>query len=282
MTIGGYELKVIETGSFALDGGAMFGVVPKPLWQKTNQPDELNRITLNARNLLLSSSSQNILIDTGIGSHWDEKFIKIYGVDYSEYTQRKSFEQSGVDPEKITDVILTHLHFDHTGGSTYFKDGKWLPTFPNATYHVQKKHFDWALNPSERDRASFIKERFLPLMEEGILKLWEEKIFNEHIELIEVNGHTFHQQLVKISDSSNTLLYCGDLIPTSSHIPVPYVMGYDLQPLVTVNEKKGILPRAVEENWMLFFEHDAFGVASTVAKTDRGFTMKEKFSVLPK
>ncbi len=282
MTIGGYELKVIETGSFALDGGAMFGVVPKPLWQKTNPPDELNRITLNARNLLLSSSSQNILIDTGIGSYWDEKFIKIYGVDYSEYTQKKSFEQNGIDPEKITDVILTHLHFDHTGGSTYFKDDKWQPTFPNATYHVQKKHFDWALNPSDRDKASFIKERFMPLMNEGILKLWEEKTFNDSIELIEVNGHTFHQQLVKISDSSNTLLYCGDLMPTSSHIPVPYVMGYDLQPLVTVNEKKEILPRAVEENWMLFFEHDAFGVASTVAQTDRGFAMKEKFSVLPK
>lgn len=282
MNIGGYELKVIETGSFALDGGAMFGVVPKPLWQKTNPPDELNRIALNARNLLLSSSSQNILIDTGIGSYWDEKFIKIYGVDYSEYTQKKSFEQNGIDPEKITDVILTHLHFDHTGGSTYFKDDKWLPTFPNATYHVQKKHFDWALNPSERDRASFIHNRFMPLMNEGILKLWEEKTFNDYIELLEVNGHTFHQQLVKISDSSNTILYCGDLIPTSSHIPVPYVMGYDLQPLVTVNEKKEILPRAVEENWMLFFEHDSFGVASTVAKTDRGFAMKEKFRVLPK
>lgn len=282
MTIGGYELKVIETGSFALDGGAMFGVVPKPLWLKTNPPDDLNRIALNARNLLLSSPSQNILIDTGIGSHWDEKFIKIYGVDYSEYTQKKSFEQTGIDPEKITDVILTHLHFDHTGGSTYFKDDKWLPTFPNATYHVQKKHFDWALNPSERDKASFIHNRFMPLMNEGILKLWEENTFNDYIELLEVNGHTFHQQLVKISDSSNTLLYCGDLIPTSSHIPIPYVMGYDLQPLVTVNEKKEILPRAVEESWMLFFEHDAFGVAATVAKTDRGFSMKEKFSVLPK
>ncbi|MDP2039475.1 MAG: MBL fold metallo-hydrolase [Ignavibacteria bacterium] len=282
MTIGRYELKVIETGSFALDGGAMFGVVPKPLWQKTNPPDELNRIALNARNLLLSNSSQNILIDTGIGSYWDEKFIKIYGVDYSEYTQKKSFEQNGIDPEKITDVILTHLHFDHTGGSTYFKDDKWLPTFPNATYHVQKKHFDWALNPSERDKASFVKERFMPLMNEGILKLWEGKTFNDYIELLEVNGHTFHQQLVKISDSANTLLYCGDLIPTSSHIPIPYVMGYDLQPLVTVNEKKEILPLAVEENWMLFFEHDAFSVASTVAKTDRGFAIKEKFSVLPK
>ncbi|MFA7421628.1 MAG: MBL fold metallo-hydrolase [Melioribacteraceae bacterium] len=281
MTIGPYELKVIETGSFALDGGAMFGVVPKPLWQNTNPPDELNRITLNARNLLLKSNSQNILIDTGIGSGWDEKFNRIYGVDYSEYTQKKSFEQNGVDPEKVTDVILTHLHFDHTGGSTYNKDGKWFPTFPNATYHVQKKHFEWALNPSERDKASFIHDRFIPLMNEGILKLWEDKVFNEHIELIIVNGHTFNQQLVKITDSSNTLLYCGDLIPTSSHIPIPYVMGYDLQPIVTVNEKKELLPRAVDENWLLYFEHDAFGVASTISKTDRGFSIKEKLTVLP-
>lgn len=281
MIIGRYKLKVIETGSFALDGGAMFGVVPKPFWQMTNPPDELNRITLNARNLLLSKGNENILIDTGIGNYWDEKFSRIYGVDYSEFSQKKSFEQNGIEPEKVTDVILTHLHFDHTGGSTYFKDGKWLPTFPNATYHIQKKHFEWALNPSERDKASFIKERFMPLMNEGILKLWEEKTFNEHIELIEVNGHTFHQQLVKISDTSTTLLYCGDLIPTSSHIPVPYVMGYDLQPLVTVNEKKELLPKAVDENWFLFFEHDAFGVASTVTKTDRGFVVKEKFAELP-
>jgi glyoxylase-like metal-dependent hydrolase (beta-lactamase superfamily II) len=259
----------------------MFGVVPKPLWQNTNPPDELNRITLNARNLLLKSDSQNILIDTGIGSGWDEKFNRIYGVDYSEYTQKKSFEQNGIDPEKVTDVILTHLHFDHTGGSTYNKDGKWLPTFPNATYHVQKNHFEWALNPSERDKASFIHDRFMPLMNEGILKLWDDSGFNEHVELIVVNGHTFNQQLVKITDSSNTLLYCGDLIPTSSHIPIPYVMGYDLQPIVTVNEKKELLPRAVEENWLLYFEHDAFGVASTVIKTERGFSIKEKLTVLP-
>ncbi|MEW6654465.1 MAG: MBL fold metallo-hydrolase [Bacteroidota bacterium] len=281
MTIGGYKLEVIETGSFALDGGAMFGVVPKPFWQMTNPPDELNRITLNARNLLLRSEKQNILIDTGIGNYWDEKFNRIYGVDYSEFSQQKSFEHAGVAPEKVTDVILTHLHFDHTGGSTYLKDGNWLPTFPNAAYHIQKKHFEWALNPSERDKASFIKERFIPLVKEGILKLLEDSTFNDNIEFIVVNGHTFHQQLVKISDSSKTVLYCGDLIPTSSHIPVPYVMGYDLQPLVTVNEKKELLPKAVEENWLLFFEHDAFCAASTITKTDRGFAVKEKFAELP-
>lgn len=281
MTIGGYKLKVIETGSFALDGGAMFGVVPKPFWQMSNPPDELNRITLHARNLLLSKENQNILIDTGIGNYWDEKFARIYGVDYSEYSQQKSFEQNGIDPEKVTDVILTHLHFDHTGGSTYFRDGKWLPTFSNAKYHIQKKHFEWAIEPSERDKASFIKERFMPLMDEGILKFWEDSDFNDNIQLIVVNGHTFYQQLVKISDSSKTLLYCGDLIPTSSHIPVPYVMGYDLQPIVTVKEKKDILPKAVDEEWLLFFEHDAFGVASTIIKTDRGFIVKDKITELP-
>ncbi|KAF0153000.1 MAG: beta-lactamase domain-containing protein [Ignavibacteria bacterium] len=282
MTIGPYKLDIIETGSFALDGGAMFGVVPKLFWQMTNPPDELNRITLNARNLLLSAENQNILIDTGIGNFWDEKFNRIYGVDYSEFSQQKSFEKAGVDPEKVTDVILTHLHFDHTGGSTYLKDGNWLPTFPNAVYHIQKKHFEWAINPSEKDKASFIKERFMPLMNEGILKLWEDSEFNDYVELIVVNGHTFNQQLVKISDSSNTVLYCGDLIPTSSHIPVPYVMGYDLQPLITLNEKKDLLPKASEENWYLFFEHDSFAVASTVTKNERGFAVKEKLTELPK
>jgi glyoxylase-like metal-dependent hydrolase (beta-lactamase superfamily II) len=281
MKIGKYDLRVVETGSFVLDGGAMFGVVPKMLWQNTNPPDEMNRITLHARNLLLVSDTKKILIDTGIGSFWDSKFIRIYHVDYAE-NQLSSLEKHGINPSEITDVLLTHLHFDHTGGSTTFQDGRWLPTFPNATYHVQKKHFEWAQNPSERDRASFIGERFLPIMNEGILNLIDgEKQIDDEIEFLVINGHTFSQQLVKISDSSNTVLYCGDLMPTSSHIPLPYVMGYDLQPILTVEEKKNILPQAVDKNWLLFFEHDPLFVAASVMKNEKGFFAKEKFENLP-
>lgn len=281
MKIGKYELKVIETGMFALDGGAMFGVIPKPLWQNGNPPDEINRIALSARNLLLISDSRKILIDTGIGTNWDEKFRRIYNVDYSKHPQQQSLAAYGINASEITDVILTHLHFDHTGGSTILQDGKWIPAFPNAKYYVQKKHYEWAMNPSERDRASFIQDRFVPLMNEGFLTLLNTTTFDDEIEMILINGHTFAQQMVKISDSVNTVLYCGDLFPFSTHIPLPYVMGYDLQPIVTVQEKKMILPRAVEENWILFFEHDPFGIAATVKQTEKGIVVKEKFTGLP-
>ncbi len=281
MQIGKYKLSSIETGNFALDGGAMFGVVPRPLWEKTNPPDEMNRITLGARLLLLQSGSRKILVDTGLGNNWDEKFKRIYRVDQSQKSLSTSLLQKNVEPEDITDVIITHLHFDHTGGSTKFVDGKWIPTFPNAKYYVQRKHFEWAKNPSDRDRASFFPNRFLPLYEYGMLELLDNQTqLDDEIELLVINGHTFSQQMVKVSDSSNVLLYCSDLMPCTSHIPIPYVMGYDLQPLVTVEEKKTILRRAVDENWILFFEHDPVTVAAAVQHTEKGFSVKEKFEQL--
>lgn len=279
MKIGKYNLHVIESGSFSLDGGAMFGIIPKPLWQSSNPSDEMNRIKLFTRNLLLVSDSKKILVDTGIGEFWDEKFKRIYDLDYF-ISESNNLNKLNINHEEITDVILTHLHFDHTGGSTKFENGKWIPTYPNAKYHIQQKHFEWALNPSERDRGSFIKERFLPLAEEGLLNLKSEITFDNEIEFIIVNGHTFSQQLVKISDGSQTLLYCGDLLPLSTHIQLPYVMSYDLQPLVTVQEKKDILQKAIERNWMLFFEHDPFHVAATVSKNDKGFIAGKKFNGL--
>lgn len=280
MKIGKYTLHEIETGFIGLDGGAMFGVVPKPLWEKTNPCDELNRVTLNTRCLLLKSNDRNILIDTGIGDNWEDKFKHIYRVEYSNILS-ESLKKSGTSFEQITDVILTHLHFDHTGGSTKLENGKWIPAFPNAQYHVQKKHFDWAINPSERDRASFIQNRFMPLIENGVLNLIDgENRFDDEIEFILINGHTFGQQMVKISDSSNTLLYCGDLMPFSSHIPIPFIMGYDLQPIETVNEKRMILPRAVAEEWKIYFEHDPFFAVATVSKNEKGFFAKEKFEKL--
>ena len=254
MKIGKYEIKVLHTGTFALDGGAMFGIIPKIMWSRINPPDEQNRITLGAKVLLLESESKKILIDTGFGLNWDEKFNNIYRVDNSINTLANSLMTENIKEDEITDVMLTHLHFDHTGGSTRLENGKWVPTFPNAKYHVQKKHFDWALNPSEKDRASFITNRFLPLAENGILSFIDgEEEFDEHIKFLPVNGHTFSQQMIKISDQSDTLIYCGDLFPTSSHIPIPYVMGYDLEPLVTIAEKKKVLPQAINENWKLFF-----------------------------
>jgi glyoxylase-like metal-dependent hydrolase (beta-lactamase superfamily II) len=280
MKIGKYTLHEIEAGYIGLDGGAMFGVVPKPLWEKSNPCDESNRVTLDTRCLLLKGDNRNILIDTGIGDNWDEKFKQIYRVDYTN-TLAASLQKAGVAYEQITDVILTHLHFDHTGGSTRLEEGKWVPTFPNALYYVQKKQFDWAVNPSERDRASYIQPRFMPLVENGMLTLIDgNNQFEDGIDFIVINGHTFGQQMVKISDSASTLLYCGDLMPFSSHIPAPYIMGYDLQPVVTLNEKKEILPRAAAEEWKLYFEHDPYFAMATVGKNEKGFFAKEKFGKL--
>lgn len=279
MKIGKYELHVLETGSFGLDGGAMFGIIPKPLWSKFNPADELNRVTLHARNLLLVSESKKILIDSGIGGSWDEKFTKIYRLDLSVNTKQNSFYKLGLKPEDITDVLLTHLHFDHTGGSTTFIDGVWVPTYPNAKYHVQKKHFEWAINPSDRDRGSFIQNRFMPLHKEGLLNFIDGEVpFDDEIDFLLINGHTFFQQMVKIHDTSNTILYCGDLFPFTSHIPLPYVMGYDLQPLITVQEKKKILPMAIEENWKLFFEHDPEVLMATVSQTPAGFSINDVYT----
>jgi glyoxylase-like metal-dependent hydrolase (beta-lactamase superfamily II) len=280
MKIGKYQIHLIISGYFYLDGGAMFGIIPKPLWEKTNPADEANRVKLATRNLLLVSDNKKILIDTGMGRKWSKKSLEIYRVEQSYQPFEELLEKLSLKPGDITDVILTHLHFDHTGGSTEMIDGKLLPTFSNAKYHVSEKNFNWAMNPSERDTGSYIKDNFLPLHENGVLFFTKEKFFDNGIELLEVNGHTFGMQLVKISDSSNTILFCADLFPFSSHIPIAYVMGYDLQPLVTIEEKKRILSKAVDENWILCFEHDPFYPFATVQKTETGFRAKEKSNEL--
>src|SRR5690554_310364 len=279
MKIGKYSLHIINSGYFGLDGGAMFGIIPKTLWQKTNPPDDANRIKLATRNLLLVNESRKILIDTGMGNKWDEKSKNIYAIQGNSL--KETLKQQNISPDEITDIILTHLHFDHTGGSTEIENGRIVPAFPNAKYYVQKKNYAWAINPSDRDRGSYLKNNFQPLMDEGVLQLIDgEKFFDDEIELIIFNKHTFAQQLIKISDSSNTIFYCADLFPTTSHIPLPYVMGYDLQPLVTVNEKRKILTKALEEEWKLLFEHDPETVMATVLKDEKGFKVKEKFNHL--
>jgi glyoxylase-like metal-dependent hydrolase (beta-lactamase superfamily II) len=278
MKLGKYSVHIIESGYFGLDGGAMFGIVPKPLWENTNPPDNENRIKLATRNLLLVSDSKKILVDTGMGNKWNDKNKEIYAIDQESVSLEQSLSKINLKPADITDVILTHLHFDHTGGSTILNNDKLEPAFPNATYYVQKENYQWAVNPSERDKGSYIKDNFVPLKEAGVLMEIEgEKKFDDEIDFIIVNGHTFGQQLLKLSDSSNTFLYCCDLFPTTSHIPLPYVMSYDLQPLVTVEEKKKILRMAVDENWKLFFEHDPETAFATITATERGIKIKEKF-----
>lgn len=257
MNIGGYSLYPIETGRFALDGGAMFGVVPKPLWSKSNQPDDRNRIDLAARALLLVGHGRVILIDNGNGTKFSPKQIDIYKLDTSDSSLSASLSLCGYAPSDITDVVLTHLHFDHAGGSTIVEKGKVIPAFPNATYYVQRVHWDQSQSPTEKDRGSFMPDDFMPLMNEGVLRLIDgESTLFPGVDLVVVNGHTAAQQLPKIYDSSSTLLFCCDLFPTISHIPLPYIMAYDLRPLVTLEEKKKILRQAVDEDWILFFEHD--------------------------
>lgn len=283
MKIGNYNLLSVETGCFALDGGAMFGVIPKNLWEKTNPSDSNNRISLALRSLLLESDNQLILIDTGIGYKFDEKFSKIYNIEFSEYSLEKSLDKYNFSRTDITDVIITHLHFDHAGGTTFLNNGNLELTFPNAIHHVQGEHWDWALNPSEKDRASFIKNDFLLIeQKEKLNKLPGPMELFRGIELLVMYGHTQGMQIVKISGSKNTFLYCSDLIPTASHIPVPWVMAYDNNPLTTMNEKSRLLPQAVKEEWVLFYEHDPFREASTVQSSDKGFRMKDEIHQIKK
>ncbi len=277
MVSGKYSIKVIESGYFALDGGAMFGIIPKPLWEKTNPADGMNRIAMAARLLLLEWNNEKMLIDTGMGEKWDEKSRSIYGID-PETTLEKSLKAAGIKPEEITKVLHTHLHFDHAGGSVKEENGKLVPAFPNAKYFVRKKNFEWGSSPSDRDRGSYIKQNFVPLMEHGVLELIDDTTtdFMDGISLYEINGHTFGQQAIKISDGTRTLFFCADLIPMHAHVPLPYIMGYDLQPLVTLQEKKDVLAKASDEDWTLVVQHDPEVVAVKVEPTDKGFRVKEK------
>ncbi|NWF50671.1 MAG: MBL fold metallo-hydrolase [Ignavibacteriaceae bacterium] len=277
MNIGKYQLKTVLSGYIGLDGGAMFGIIPKVLWSNSNPADEMNRVTLATRNLLLIGEKRKILIDNGMGTKWDKKSKSIYRIDET-INLEDSLREKGLSFTDITDVILTHLHFDHTGGSTKLENGKLIPAFPNAIYHVQKKNFEWAKNPSDRDRGSYIKDNFEPLASEGVLNLIEgEKRFDENIEFLVINGHTFGQQMIKISDSSNTVLYCGDLLPFVSQIRLPYIMAYDLQPLVTLEEKKKYLKTAADEEWNLFFGHDPEFAIAKVRHFEKGIILDKTF-----
>ena len=287
LKIGPYEICPIPTGTFGLDGGAMFGTVPKVLWEKSNPPDDKNRILMEARALLLKTPGRNILIDCGNGSDFvakygeklGNKFAEMYGVDTEGPSLLKSLKAHGLTPGDITDVILTHLHFDHAGGATTEKNGELVPTFPKAQYYVQKANLETASHPNLREKASYFPANYEPLQKKGVLKLLDGETANllPMISTYISNGHTQGQQIVKISDGKTTLLYCGDVVPTSSHVRLAWVMGYDLEPLKLIEEKKKSLGPAADEGWYLFFEHDPYCDAAQITRQGSDFAKTTTF-----
>ncbi|NBC87496.1 MAG: MBL fold metallo-hydrolase [Bacteroidetes bacterium] len=273
-TIGSYTLHSIETGRFGLDGGAMFGIVPKPLWSGKMPPDDDNRITLAMRCLLLQSEERTVLIDCGLGDVFDgTKYRDIYAVDTEHSSLDGSLADVGVQREEVTDAILTHLHFDHCGGATREVNGERQPSFPNATYHVQRDHWRWAVESNPKERGSFRTHTFEPLERRGqVRKLDGEGHLFPGVEVMLANGHTHAQQMVKIADGTRVLVYAADLLPTSHHLAPAWTMAYDVRPLVTIDEKQTFLERAVDAEWNLFFEHDPDVEVASLEKTDRGIT----------
>lgn len=266
------KLHTINTGLFKLDGGAMHGVVPKSMWQKVNPADENNMCSWAMRCMLVEEHDKLILIDTGMGNKQNEKFFSHFQ-PHGNDTLLNSLQQLGFHSDEITDVFLTHLHFDHCGGAVKKEGELLLPTFKNATYWSHEKHWQSATNPNAREKASFLKENMLPLQECGQLKFvsgQKELALSENIEIISVNGHTESMMLPLIHCNGQSILFCADLIPSMAHISLPWVMAYDMKPLNTLQEKEFLLNRAISENWALFFEHDLQHEMCTLLKTDRG------------
>jgi len=277
LTIGSYILNAVETGSFALDGGSIFGIVPWTIWSKFILPDEKMRIPLAVRALLIRGNGRTILIDSGPGTKFNEKLTKIYKLSFKHANLLDSLENLGVKPEEVTDIIITHLHFDHAGGLTYRDENNDLKlTFPEAVYHIQKANLDYAQNPLPRDHASYLADTVLPIAGQAKLNIieGEAKLFAE-IEVFSSNGHTVGQQGVKVSDGDKTLIHAADTIPTSWHLPVPFMTSYDLYPVTTMKEKTKLLEQAVERGWIIFYEHDPDCIASTVRMGKRHYELSE-------
>ena len=266
---GNFTLHEIRDGTFSLDGGAMFGIVPKPLWQKRHPADERNRVQLALRCLLIENGGRRVLVDAGIGSKWDDKHRDIYAIDQSHHGLDRDLLRAGCAREEVTDVVLTHLHFDHAGGITRFEHGQRVLSFPGATHHLQRRNWNWARHPSDKDAGSFRAENFDLLEGSGRLHLLDgqTELF-PGIELFVSEGHTVGMQLVRVTSGESTLIFCGDLIPTTSHLRSSWVMAYDLYPLTSIEEKRMLLAQAVEEDWTLFFEHDPLVAACTVKEQD--------------
>jgi glyoxylase-like metal-dependent hydrolase (beta-lactamase superfamily II) len=275
------KLYTIDTGFFKLDGGAMFGVVPKTIWNKTNPADENNLCTWALRCLLVEDGDRLILIDTGLGNKQDAKFFSYYYL-HGDASLNSSLAKHGFSTDDITDVFLTHLHFDHVGGAIKRESEKLLPAFKNATYWSNKQHWDWAVNPNEREKASFLKENILPIQESGQLKFigTEDGIqFTNDFNVRFVSGHTDSMMLPLIGYKGRKLLYMADLLPSIGHLPLPYVMAYDMFPLKTLNEKKIFLNEALEKEYILYFEHDPVNECCTLQQTEKGIRIKDTFKL---
>ena len=275
------QLHTIDTGFFKLDGGAMFGVVPKAIWNKTNPADQNNLCTWAMRCLLVEDSGRLILIDTGIGNKQDEKFFSHYYL-HGDATMDSSLAAKGFHSDDITDVFLTHLHFDHVGGAVVRNGDKLIPAFKKAVYWSNQKHWDWAVNPNEREKASFLKENILPIQDNGQLRFiaCEDGVsFTENITVKFAYGHTEAMMLPLISYKGKQILYMADLLPSVGHLPMPYVMAYDMFPLKTLTEKKLILTEALENEYILYLEHDPLNECCTLMQTEKGIRLKEKFNL---
>jgi glyoxylase-like metal-dependent hydrolase (beta-lactamase superfamily II) len=281
------KLYTINTGYFKLDGGAMFGVVPKTIWNKINPADENNLNNWAMRSLLIEDGNRLILIDNGIGDKQDAKFFSYYYLNGDDSLE-KSLAKHGFRRDDITDVILTHLHFDHCGGSIVREGGKLVPAFKNATYWSNEKHWDWAVYPNDREKASFLKENILPIQESGQLKFIEtpseenslqlgSTAFTDNISIRFVSGHTEAMMLPQIQYKDRTIVYMADLLPSAGHIPMPYIMAYDMFPLTTLKEKKSFLTEAAQGNYTLFFEHDPQIECCELLQTERGIRAGNSF-----
>ena len=276
------KLYSVNSGNFKLDGGAMFGVVPKTIWNKTNPADENNMCSWSMRCLLVETGNRLILIDNGMGDKQNEKFFGYYYLHGNDSLE-KSFTKHGFTFDDVTDVFLTHLHFDHCGGSIKYTDSnktKLVSTFKNAKYWSNSKHWDWATNPNPREKASFLKENILPIQESGQLNFIDkEGEWLPGFEVLLVNGHTESMMLPLITYKESKVLFCADLLPSVGHLPIPYVMGYDVRPLETLKEKERILQQAVNNNWTLFFEHDSVNEACSLENTERGIRAKNIYKI---
>ncbi|MFB0515476.1 MAG: MBL fold metallo-hydrolase [Candidatus Neomarinimicrobiota bacterium] len=285
ISLGPWIIHPLRSGTFGLDGGAMFGSVPKVLWERTNPADAANRILLALRHLLIDGGApadggagRRILVDTGLGHKWTDKQVQIFRIEQPEQALDVALKAAGFSREEVTDVILTHLHFDHAGGATIDVGGVIVPTFPDATYYTQRSQWELANHPSPKDRASFITDDFVPLERHGRLEILDGGgEIAPGVEILVGNGHTDGHQMVKVSGGGETAVFMGDTIPTATHLRLPFIMGYDLRPLETLAEKKRLLAQAAQEDWWLFFDHDPKVAGVKVKSGAKDFEISERY-----